>query len=116
MTPYMQRLHFLPMKYRLDFKINMLVYKCFTNQAPDYLICLLLPRIKYTEQTTRKDDDNTWLNQYPIEKQYYRCRNFRHIAPKAWNQLNLIIRESPSIEIFKARLKTFYFQQWLNQS
>ena len=115
MTPYLQQLHFLPMKYRLDFKINMLVYKCFENQAPDYLISLLLPRNLDSKISTRKDSDSTWLNQYPIEKLNYKCRNFRHIAPKTWNKLNIMIRESPSLDAFQTRLKMFYFQQWLNQ-
>ena len=63
---------------------------------------------------TQKDNDVTWLNKYPIEKLNYKCRSFRYIAPNSWNQLNIIIRESQSVETFKTKLKTYYFQKWLD--
>ena len=50
MTPLLQQLHFLPIHYRSQFKVNLIVYKCFQNQAPDYLKTLLIPRI--VESTT----------------------------------------------------------------
>ena len=115
MTPYLQELHFLPIAYRSEFKINLLVYKCFHNQAPEYLKSLIIPRINESIRETRKDKDKTWLNKYPIEKFNYKCRSFRQIAPDVWNKLNINVRDSPSIEIFKTRLKTFYFQQWLEE-
>ena len=115
MTPYLQRLHFLPIAYRSEFKINLLIYKCFSNQAPEYLKSLLIPRIKESNKQTRKDNDKTWLNKHSIEKLNYKCRCFRHIAPDSWNKLNVAVRDSPSIDTFKVRLKTFYFGQWLKE-
>ena len=113
MTPFLQRLHFLPMEYRSKFKVNLITYKCFQNQAPDYLKSLLLPRTD-SIKNTRKDSDKTWLNQHPLEKLKYKNRAFRFAAPVAWNELSRHVRESPSIGTFKTRLKTFYHQQWLN--
>lgn len=113
MTPYLQQLHFLPITYRTKFKISLMVYKCFNNQAPDYLKCLLIPRINEHSRETRKDNDITWLNKHPIENVVYKCRSFRHIAPDIWDKLSFIIRDSPTIDTFKTRLKTFYFEQWL---
>ena len=40
----------------------------------------------------------------------YGERSFQHAAPKEWNNLPLDIRESPSLAIFKSRLKTFLFK------
>ena len=34
---------------------------------------------------------------------------FQFAGPKEWNSLPLLIRESPSIYIFKSRLKTYLF-------
>ena len=113
MTPYLQQLHFLPINYRSEYKINLFVYKSFIGQAPNYITNLLLPHINYSQRITRKENDKTWLDRYPIEKINYKCRSFRHIAPNSWNRLDINIRESPSIDIFKSRLKTFYFQEWL---
>ena len=35
--------------------------------------------------------------------------SFQFAGPKEWNNLPLLIRESPSIYIFKSRLKTYLF-------
>ena len=37
----MFRLHWLPIRYRLDFKIALLMYKCYKGKAPKYLYELL---------------------------------------------------------------------------
>ena len=42
---------------------------------------------------------------YPV----YGEKCFQFAGPKEWNNLPLLIRESPSIYIFKSRLKTFLF-------
>ena len=114
MTPYLQTLHFLPIHYRLNFKICLMVYKCLNNQAPEYLKCLIKPHEATHNIKTRIDYDTTWLNNYPLEKINYKCRSFRHAAPDIWNKLSHIIRESESVEVFKARLKTYYFELWLS--
>lgn len=114
MTPFLQKLHFLPIAYRTEFKINLLTYKCLNSQGPYYLSSLLLPRVNHSTVATRKDSDYTWLNSHPFEKINYRSKGFRFIAPVAWNRLDKNIRESPNIDVFKTRLKTFYYNHWLN--
>uniref|UniRef100_A0A3B1JSL1 Reverse transcriptase domain-containing protein n=1 Tax=Astyanax mexicanus TaxID=7994 RepID=A0A3B1JSL1_ASTMX len=42
-TPVLQNLHWLPVKYRIQFKILLLTYKALNNLAPPYLSNLLLP-------------------------------------------------------------------------
>ena len=42
-TPLLKTLHWLPVKYRLDYKILLLTYKCLNQQAPIYLSSLLKP-------------------------------------------------------------------------
>ena len=37
MLPFLKKLHFLPMKYRINFKIALLVFKCLKHCAPGYL-------------------------------------------------------------------------------
>ena len=105
----------MPIKYRSEFKINLTVYKCFKNQAPNYLKSLLIPRINESTVVTRLDNDVTWLNSHPIETLNYKCRGFRQAAPVVWNKLDKKIRESPTVETFKSRLKTFYFEKWLKE-
>ena len=37
MLPYLKRLHFLPVKFRIEFKIALLTHKCLHGYAPTYL-------------------------------------------------------------------------------
>ena len=41
LTPYLKKLHFLPVKIRIKFKITFMVFKCMNNIAPDYLSSLI---------------------------------------------------------------------------
>ena len=93
----------------------MLIYKCFKGSAPNYLSSLLLPRIFQSKVNTRKDDDVTWLNSHPFEKLGYKSKGFKFLAPVAWNRLEQDLRETPSIELFKVKLKSFYYNYWLNK-
>ena len=43
-TPLLKELHWLPIPYRIDFKILMLTYKALHSLAPSYLTSLLSPR------------------------------------------------------------------------
>ena len=54
-TPYLKQLHFLPVRYRIKFKIALLVYKCINNLAPDYLKGLLKLRTIHPELDIRID-------------------------------------------------------------
>ncbi len=42
-TPVLETLHWLPVKYRVDFKILMLTYKALHGLTPQYLVDLLTP-------------------------------------------------------------------------
>ena len=44
-TPALMKLHWIPVKYRIEYKILFLVYKCVTGVAPSYLVSLILPYI-----------------------------------------------------------------------
>ena len=115
-TPFLQKLHFLPIAYRSEFKLNLLVYKSFQGRIPNYLAELIQPKITKSLRTTRKDDDITWLSKYPIEKTNYKNRGFRYSAPVTWNSLSQKVRESSTIQSFKSNLKTHYFNLWRNKT
>ncbi len=116
MTPHLQKLHFLPMHLRVKFKVGLLVYKCFNNLCPKYLQNLLVARENKHDRKIRKDDDLTWLLKPPIETYTYKCQAFRHAAPEVWNRLSVSLRERQTVDLFKTRLKTFLFEEWLSST
>ena len=115
-TPLVRELHFLPIKFRSYFKINLIIYKCFNGLAPRYLGELLLPRVDQSLKQTRKANDLTYLCSHPLEKLNYKNQCFRYASTGLWNGLSQVIRESPNVDIFKSKLKTYYFEVWLNDN
>ena len=67
-TPFLQKLYFLPIKFRVDFKVGLMVYKCINNEAPEYLKCMLLSQNTDFDKRTRQDYDRTGLRMPPVEK------------------------------------------------
>ena len=43
-TPVLESLHWLPVKYWILFKLLLLTYKCLNGLGPGYLSCLVMPR------------------------------------------------------------------------
>ena len=109
-SPYLQELHWLPVRERVIFKIMMYVYKCLTGTAPGYLTaCLSLYRPARTN--LRSASDITRLTEHNFRRLLQSAvkRSFTHKAPKIWNTLPTNIRESDSLSSFKKCLKTHLF-------
>ena len=66
--------------------------------------------------TLRKDTDKLLLEHKTPEKQDYKNRSFSFAASNFWNQLPLKIRESQTVQAFKTNLKTFYYNEWTQQT
>ncbi len=106
-TPVLISLHWLPVKYRIQHKVLMCVYKALHNQAPEYIKDMLTP---YQSQRHLRSSQNMLL---PVPRSRLRRsgdRAFSVAAPALWNVLPLIsIKVSSSMDIFKKDLKTYLF-------
>ena len=107
-TPLLKSLHWLPVKYRLDFKILLLTYKCLNGHAPEYLSELLQ---SYMPSRTLRSSSKDLLKEPSYRTSSYGKRAFSVIAPRLWNSLPMEIRSSPSVASFKRSLKTHFFKQ-----
>ena len=99
-------LHWLPVKFRIKFKILSIVFKIFSGLAPSYLSFLIIPK-PVSKYNLRSSNDSTLLS-YPNIKPKATLgeRAFVFAAPKLWIALPRLIRESTSIGTFKGKLKT----------
>lgn len=106
-TPSLVHLHWLPVQYRIDFKLLLLVYKSLHGLAPTYLSDLL---IGYkTGRTLRSSTQN--LLKVPRTKLSQKGdRAFGVVAPKLWNSLPPHVRDADSVHVFKVQLKTHLFE------
>ena len=109
--PLLFNLHWLPVKFRIDFKILLLTYKAINGLAPFYLkeLTNLKEPCKYK---LRSDCDGLLLNTVKFKTlTTLGDRSFAVAAPQLWNSLPYAIRSSPSVASFKQTLKTFLFQK-----
>ena len=100
-------LYWLPVQQRVLFKVLILTYQAYHKTAPDYLCDLIIP---YSNSCNVRSNNQLLLApcQPRTKLKTYRERSFQYAAPNEWNKLPLIIRESPSLAIFKNKLKTFF--------
>ena len=102
-SPVLQSLHWLPVHYRIMFKILLLSYQCFHNLAPSYLTELLT--IYKPGRNLRSGKKNFFVIS-PVLTKTYGERTFAHAAPIMWNNLPDSLRSLNSMEHFKSALKT----------
>ena len=104
-------LHWLPMKFRVDFKVATLTVKVLESGELGYLYSRI--GIATSRRTPRSSVDTRKLSVIPSRTKID-ARAFRHSAPQVWNSLPLDIRSASSVQSFKSRLKTHYFRQSFN--
>ena len=105
--PVLKSLHWLPVSYRIDFKVLLLVYKSLHNRAPKYISDMLK---RYTpSRTLRSSGTNLLEKQKAKNKRKHGKAAFSFYAPRVWNELPRDLRLSESIESFKRGLKTHLF-------
>jgi len=83
--PPLQKLHWLPVIQRIDFKVLLLCYKSLHHNGPAYLKELLVPY--HPTRTLRSASDNL-LHQPNANMASYGDRAFSVVAPRLWNQLS----------------------------
>ena len=99
-------LHWLPIADRIKFKLATLTFKVLNTHQPAYLNDLISQR--QSSRTLRSSSDYLSLNE-PRTRTAFGDRAFSAAVPKIWNAIPLSIRDSPSVDVFKRRLKTHYF-------
>jgi hypothetical protein len=108
-SPILDGLHWLTVDRRIEFKVLMLTYKCLHQLAPPYLTELL--EIHQPSRTLRSGTGPGLTLKVPKTRlKTYGDRAFAYQAPKLWNKLPPYLQESPSLDIFKLRLKSYLFK------
>ena len=105
-TPILFNLHWLPIRYRIVFKILLITYKALNNLAPSHIRDLLTPYIPSRQQ--RSSSKNLLVIPH-FNLKTHCARSFSITAPTLWNTLSSEIMTSSSVSVFKNKLKTFLF-------
>ena len=105
-TPTPKKLHWLPVKYRIIFKVVLLTFKALHGLASNYLRTLLQSYIP--SRSLRSETGNLLI--MPKTRRKFGCQSFAVAAPKLWNDLPVNIRTTTSIVSFRSSLKTHLFK------
>ena len=105
-TPTLKKLHWLPVKYRIIFKVVLLTFKALHGLAPTYLRTLLQSYIP--SRSLRSETGNLLI--MPKARRKLGCQRFAVAAAKLWNDLPVNIRTTTSIVSFRSSLKTHLFK------
>uniref|UniRef100_A0A8C5AN71 Reverse transcriptase domain-containing protein n=1 Tax=Gadus morhua TaxID=8049 RepID=A0A8C5AN71_GADMO len=105
-TPILASLHWLPVRFRIHFKILLFAFKALNGLAPPYLSELLIP---YTPSRSLRSADQLFLATPRTRLKHRGERAFAVAAPKLWNTLPRHIRQTTSLCLFKTLVKTHLF-------
>ena len=106
-TPVLKNLHWLPVNYRVQFKILMHTYKALHGQAPGYISDMLNV---YQPRRMLRSMDLVTLEVPRARTVTDGDRKFQCSAAKLWNALPAHIREAKTRNTFKKLLKTHLFR------
>jgi hypothetical protein len=108
-TPLLRELHWLRVPERIQFRLAVLVFRCLNDQAPKYL-GNELRRVADVDSRRRLRSASTAALIVPrTEHSTIGDRAFPVAAARTWNSLSPFVTSSPSLPVFKRRLKTELF-------
>ena len=112
-TDCLRDLHWLPVRFRIIYKVCMLVYKTLSGEAPIYMRDKLI-RKRQSSINLRSNSDIHQLEIPAVRKQTHAARSFSYIGPVWWNQLSIKTTSSLDLVDFKINLKTELFKKAFN--
>ena len=105
-SKHLKDLHWLPVTYRIKFKIALITYKSLNNLAPQYISEML--QQYHPTRNLRSSARGYLTKKRHLNK--YGSRAFSVAAPVIWNDIPLDIRTVETLEQFKTKLKIYYFE------
>ena len=109
-SPFLFKLHILPVSFRLKFKACLLAFKIISKQAPDYL----LEKFELFEPTTTIEFRSGSGRDRLMFKEDLQDKLKETLSTKIiseWNKLPLSIRKIKCTNTFKSNLKTVFFKE-----
>lgn len=107
-TPSLIQLHWLPVRFRVQYKLCMLMHYVHIGRAPAYLTnSVQAISTCSTRSGLRSASTTNYVT--PRLRTKFGERAFSHAGPAAWNALPTDLRALTNSSIFRKRLKTHFF-------
>jgi len=107
-TPVLQKLHWLPVRQRVEFKLACLVHQSLAEQTPSYLAS----DIQLTTNTGRPQLQSASERVCVVPRTHnsFGDRSFSAAGPRVWNALPSYLRQDMSYSHFKHAPKGHIFR------
>ena len=106
-TPVLQKLHWLPVRYCIMYKSLILTYKCIHGFAPLYLQELIQ---EYKPTRNLRSSCKLNLISATVSTLTYGHRSFYKASAELWNNLPMHVKSCRTVSLFKSSLKTHLFK------
>ena len=110
-TPILTSLQWLPIRFRIDFKTLIFIFKILNDLAPSYLSDLI---ILHQPVKNLRSADKLLLRVPRSRLKRKGDRAFSIAGPRSWNSLPLAIRSIPTLHSFKTALKKHFYSLTFN--
>ena len=101
----LNKLHWLPIKQRIVYKILITTHKVYHSIAPKY-ICDFFTLREYKRELSTNDQMNLVVPL--VKRKHFGERSFSYAAPREWNKLKLSIRKSEVWNLLRKKLKPIF--------
>ena len=107
-------LHWLPIRFRVHFKLNSITSNCLAGRAPEYLSELCHSMNDIPARCNLQSSSQVQFLVPRFRKEWSGRRGFSVSSPQLWDLLPVDIRlHHGEHQLFRRRLKTYYMQQSL---
>ena len=125
-TPLLIDLHWLTVKYRIEYKILLFTFKGIHNMAPKYICDMfsvnarqycnrgrtIVHDINFVNGKVQGEIKHTNVLSLNVPKfKTFSRRSLRVAGPRLWNKLPASLRLVDDIDVFKRQLKTHLFKK-----
>ena len=112
--PALKELHWLPVMYRIKFKLALVMFTIHTHQCPDYLTDSVHPYSNNDPACYRLRSATGTNYSVPRTRTKFSDRAFSVAGPVVWNSLPVAVHHVDSLHSFKRRLKSHFFSLCFN--
>lgn len=109
-TPYLHKLHVLPVKYRIKYKACLIAYKVTRQMAPSYLVNKMNLHKRHGGPLLRHGSGRDEL-MFECNLATHKSHNIIDNMILEWNMLPVALRNSNDLKTFETGLKTRYFKE-----
>ena len=104
----MKELHWLPITYRIKYKLCIMMYSAVHGNCPAYITEILVPTSTLLNRARLRSSSSGTYDVPRVRTQFGK-RAFSIAGPTAWNELPVAVRNTDTIASFKRNLKAHFF-------